>query len=77
MRKKQSFLNVNINLDIDDLSKQQNYPWLSTLNVPRTSHTLSILLYKIVKLFEEFPNSCITKIKHHQGSTSEVINIPK
>ena len=77
MRKNQSFNNVNRNLDIDDSTKRQNYPLLSTLNVPFTSYTMSILLYEIVKLFKEFPDSSISKIKHLQGGTSEVINIPE
>ena len=72
MRNNELFINVSNNLDIDDSTKQQNYPSLSRLNVPFTSHTMSTLLYDIIKLFKEFPNSFITKIKHHQGS-----NIPK
>ena len=54
MRNNQSFSNVYHNLNIDDLTKQQNYPLLSTLNVSFTSHTVSTLLYEIVKLFQEF-----------------------
>ena len=38
------------NLDIDDNTKQKHYPLVSTLNVPFTSHTISVMLYKIVKL---------------------------
>ena len=77
MRNNQSCNNVNHSLGIDDLTKQQKYPLLSTLNVPFTSHLMSILLYEIVNLFKEISDSCITKIKHPQGITSEVINIPK
>ena len=52
-------------------------PLLSALNVPYTSHTMSTLLYEIVNLYKDFPDSSITKIKHSQGSTPEAINIPK
>ena len=45
----------NDNLNIDDITKQKNYPLLSTLNVPFTSYTMSVLLYKIVKLPQQFP----------------------
>ena len=75
MRNKHSSNNVNYNLDIDDLTKQQYHPLLSTLNVPFTSHTISTLVYEIVKLSKVFSDSCRTKIKHPQGSTSEVISI--
>ena len=67
----------NDNLNIDDITKQKNYPLLSTLNVPFTSHTKTILLYKIVKLSQEFPDSSIMNIKYHQESSSIIINIPK
>ena len=77
MRKNQSFNNANHNLDIDDSTKRQNYPLLSTLNVPFTSYTMSILLYEIIKLSKEFPNSSISKIKYPQGSRSKLTNIPK
>ena len=71
------FINVSYHLDIDDSTKRQKYPLSSTLNVPFTSHTMSTLLYEIMKLSNEFLDFSIKKIKHPQGSTSEVINIPK
>ena len=52
MRNNKTFNNVNHNLDIDDLTKWQNYPLLSTLNVPFASHTMSTFYYEIVKLFK-------------------------
>ena len=57
MRNNKSFNNDNDNLNIDDMTKQKNHPLLSTLNVPFTSHTMSVLFYEIVKLSQEFPNS--------------------
>ena len=71
MRNNQLFNNVNDDLNIDNMTKQQNYPLFSTLNVPFTSHTMSTLLYDIVKLFKEFSDSCIMNIKYLQGSTSK------
>ena len=50
MRNDQLFNNVNDDLNIDNMTKQKNYPLFSTLNVPFTSHTMSTLLYDIVKL---------------------------
>ena len=50
MRNNQSFNNVSDKLNIDDESRNNNYPLLSTLNIPFTSHTISILLYEIIKL---------------------------
>ena len=44
MRNNQSFNNVSDKLNVDDESRNNNYPLLSTLNVPFTSHTISILL---------------------------------
>ena len=64
MRNNKQFNNDNDNLNIDDIIKQKNYPFLSTINVPFTFHTMSTLLYEIVKLSQEFPDSCIMKIKH-------------
>ena len=49
MRNNISFNKDNDNLDIDDNTKQKNYPLLSTLNVPFTSHTTLVLLYEIIK----------------------------
>ena len=50
MRNNISFNKENDKLDIDDNTIQKYYPLLSTLNVPFTSHTMSVLLYEIVKL---------------------------
>ena len=64
MRNNISFNSDNDKLHIDDNTKQKNYPLLSTLNVPFTSHTISVLLYDIVKLSQQFPKSCIMDITH-------------
>ena len=75
-----SFNNDNDKLNIDDITKLKKYPLFSTLNVPFTSHTMSILLYDIVKLFQEFQEfrkSCIMGIKYPQGFFPKVINISK
>ena len=64
MKNIKSFNNNNDNLKIDDMTKQRDYPLLSTLNVPFTSHTMSTLLYEIVKSSQEFPNSSIMNINH-------------
>ena len=79
MRNNTSFNNDYDNLNIDETAKQKNHPLLSisTLCVHFTSHTLSILLYEIVKLSQEFPDSSTMDIKHPQGSSSKLINIPK
>ena len=50
MRNNKSFYNYNDNLNIDNMTKKKSYPLLSTLNVSFTSHTMSTLLYEIVKL---------------------------
>ena len=77
MRNDISFNKDNDNLDIDDNSKQKNYPLLSTLNISFISHIMSVLLYEIVKLFLQFPKSCLMDIKHPQGSLSKAINLSK
>ena len=59
------------------IQNRKKYPLLSTLNVPFTSHTMSVLLYKNVKLSQEFPKSYLMDIKHPQGSISKVINVSK
>ena len=64
MRNNISFNSDNDKLHIDDNTKQKKYSLLSTLIVPFTSHTMSVLLYKIVKLSQEFPISCIMDNKH-------------
>ena len=51
-------------MDIDNNTKQKNYPLLSTLNVPFTSHTMYVLIYEIVKLSQQFPKSCLMDIEH-------------
>ena len=77
MRNNQSFNNINNKLNIDDKTKQKKYPLLSTFNVPFTSHTMSTLLYEIVKSSKSFPDSCIMNIKNPQESISKLIHIPK
>ena len=71
------FSSDNDKLHINNITKQKHYPLLSTLNVPFTSHTMSELLYEIVKLSQEFPKSYIMDIKYPQGILSKVINISK
>ena len=77
MRNNISFNKDNDNLDIDDNTKQKKYPLLLTLNEPFTSHTMSVLLYDIVKLSQQFPKYCLMDIKHPQGSLSKLINVSK
>ena len=77
MRNNISFNKDNDNLDINDNKKQKNYPLLSTLNVPFTSYTISVLLYEIIKLSQQLPKFCLMDIKHPQGSMSKVINVSK
>ena len=77
MRNNISFNKDNDNLDIDDNTKHKNYPLLSKLNVPFTSHTRSVLLYEIVRLSQQFPKSCLMDSRHHQGSLFKVINVSK
>ena len=77
MRNNISFNKNNNKLNIDNNTKQKKYPLLLTLNVPYTSHTMSVLLYEIIKLSQQFPTSCIIDIKHPQGSLSKVINFSK
>ena len=69
--------NDNDNLNIDDTTKQKNHPLLSIRNVPFTSHSMSILLYEIVKLAQEFHDFSIMDIKRSQEISSKVLNIPK
>ena len=40
-------------------------------------HTISTLLYEIVKVSKEFPDSRTMNIQHPLGSKAKVINIPK
>ena len=77
MRNNISYNKDSDKIDIDDNTKQNKYPLLSTLNVPFTSHTISVLLYEIVKLSQQFPKSSLMDIIHPQGSFSKVINISK
>ena len=70
MRNNISFNKDNDKLGIDDNAKQKNYPLLSTLNVPFTSYTMSILLYEIIttvfkNLFNGHQKSSRKYIKHH------------
>ena len=59
------------------IQNRKKYHLLSTLNVLFTSLTMSVLLYKIVKLSQQFPKSCLMDIKHPQGSISKIINVAK
>ena len=77
MRNSKSFNNDNDNLNIDDMTKQKNHHSLSTHNAPFTYHTMSTLLYEIVKLSKEFFDSSIMDITYPQGSSSKLIKIPK
>ena len=77
MRHNLSFNKDNDNLDIDNNTKQKNHLLLSTLNAPFTSHTISVLLYEIEKLSQQFPKFCLMGIKHSQRSLSKVINVSK
>ena len=74
MRSSIKFNDDNNKLKIDKFQKISNYPLLSTLNIPFTCHTMSILLYEIVKLSQHFPKACILDIIHPQGNTFKVIN---
>ena len=64
-------------LKIDNLQQIKDYPLLSTLNIPFTCHTISTLLYEIVKLNKNYPKARIMDIIHPQGRLPKVINIPK
>ena len=77
MRNNKPYNKDNDKIDIDDNMKQNKYPLYSTLNVPFTSHTISVLLYEIVKLSQQFPKSSLMNITHPQGSFSKVFNISK
>ena len=77
MRNNIKYNDVKDKLKIDNCHKIHNHPLLSTLNIPFTSHTMSTLLYEIVKLNTKFPKARILDIIHPQGRTSKVINIPK
>ena len=77
MRNSIKFNDDKDKLKIDNLQKNNNYPLLSTLNIPFTCHRKSTLLYEIVKLNQHCPKPRILDIIHPQGSSSKVINIPK
>ena len=77
MRNSIKFNNDKDKLKIKNLEHINNYPLLSTLDIPFTCHTMSTLLYDIVKLNQHFPKARILDIIHPQGSSSKVINIPK
>ena len=72
MRNSIKFNDDKDKLKIDNLQKINNYPLLSTLNIPFSSHTMSTLLYEIVKLNQNYPKACISDIIHPQGSSSKV-----
>ena len=71
------FYDDNDKQKIDSLQKINNYPLLSTLNILFTCHTISTLLYEIVKLNKNYPKARIMDIIHPQGRFSKVITIPK
>ena len=77
MRNSIKFNDDKDKLKIDNLQQINNYPLLSTLNIPFTCHSMSTLLYNIVKLNRYFPKARIVVLIHPQGSSSKVINIPK
>ena len=77
MRKSIKFNDDEDKLKIDNLQQINDYPLLSTLNIPFTCHTMSTLLYKIVKLNKHYSKARILDIIHPQGRSSKVINIPK
>ena len=77
MRNSIKFNDNKDNLKSDNLQQINNYPLLSTPNIPFTCHTMSTLLYKIVKLNKHYPKARILDIIHSQGRSSNVINIPK
>ena len=71
MRNNISFSKDNDKLYIDNITKQKNHSLLSTLNVPFTSDTMSVLLYDIVKLSQQFLKSCIMDINHPQEANQQ------
>ena len=77
MRNSIKFNDDKDKLKIDKLQQINDYPLLSTLNIPFTCHTMSTLLYEIVKLNEHYPKPRIMDIIHPQDRFSKVINIPK
>ena len=74
MRNSIKFNDNNDKLKINKFQKIRNHHLLSTLNIPFTCHTMSILLYEIVKLSQHFPKACILDIIHPQGNSFIVIN---
>ena len=54
MRNNQSLNNLNDKLNLDEKTKNENHPLLSTLNVPFTSRVIFTFLYEIVKLSKGF-----------------------
>ena len=77
MRNSIKFYDNKDKLKIDKLQQINDYPLLSTLNIPFTCHTMSTLLYEIVKLNRHYPKARILDTIHPQGRSSNVINIPK
>ena len=66
MRNNIKYNDIKDKLKIDNCQNINNYQLLSTLNIPFTSHTMSTLLYEIVKLNLNFPKARILNILHPQ-----------
>ena len=77
MRNSIKFNDDKDKLKVDNLQQINDYSLLSTLNIPFNCHTISTLLYEIVKLNKHYPKTRIMDIIHPQGRFSKVINIPK
>ena len=77
MRNSIKFNDDKDKLKIDNFQQIKDYPLLSTLNILFTCHTISTLLYEIVKLNKHYPKARIMDIIHPQGRSSKVINISK
>ena len=77
MRNSIKFNDDKDKLKFDNLQQINDYPLLSTLNIPFTCHIMSTLLYEIVKLNKHYPIARIMNIIYPQGRFSKVINIPK
>ena len=77
MRNSIKFNDDKDKLIIDNLQQINDNSLLFTLNIPFTCHTMSTLLYEIVKLNKNYPKARIMDIMHPQGRSSKVINIPK
>ena len=62
MRNSIKFNDDKDKLKIGNLQQINDYPLLSTLNIPFTCHTMSTLLYEIVKLNKHYPKARIMDI---------------